>query len=240
MLKDRSFPRVAQLLPRRVLAEHFLQTSNDHLKLLMHDLTVGQDFGRLHQLPLEYGMPFNRLYEHLHAVALVTLAQPDLNLTLLGGLSEGTLTYVIKRAETPDNWGAGTWAPVMGHVEPTDDFGQNTLQQVVLRTVNREEKEEVRTGDQGGTYWIAGSFLDERTNFAVHVVIKEPYPDYMTSGKAVLDIADEKEHTDVGWIDIVDLSKLQPMTSGARFVYLTALKAIIDQNEKSMNSGRYS
>ena len=230
------------ILDKKDMGPGALQRTATFINGLISELEGNNDFSRLREVPVSYSQPYEAAQrKHPRQIAAVIgLFQPDIGTASHGFVDPGSSVILTKRSDD-NSWGAGTWSIPMGKIEQKDMEPGDTLGNVVLKAARREVEEELNRDRSEGFSLIVNSFIDEATGNLVHVVVEE-IGDRVQRNDKVSEVAlpDLREHSDVRWAKLRDIPSFDPMASGTKFVFLTALKFIQQQNTHSIASGRYT
>jgi len=182
----------------------------------------------------------------------IILIQPVMGSLVSGTLNPGT--KIVMTTQQEGRYAAGEKAFPMGKIDVakdladtsadenqteglTDDektgFVNNILGSPASRTIInaaiRERSEEIGKTPSQSEAMLAGSFIDKQTGLTIHVVVENVVAtteDNTVPFSVSLSEDQKREHAKVEIIDIANLQGAEPISDGAKFSILTALKAI--------------
>lgn len=212
-------------------AEKAWEESSTFMQGLIGELQKGADFSNLQAIDVDYTTPYStslKAYPKQFA-AVITLNQPTWAKVWAGYLDPESDVIMGKRSN--GRWGGGTWAVPMGKIELKDADKDANLGSAINNAAVRELDEETIRTSASERSLIASSFLDKETGNLIHVVFRETTENPINTTSLSVTLPDTREHEELGWMKLKDVPKLDNISNGVRYLFVSAVQYVQGLNQ---------
>ena len=141
---------------------------------------------------------------------------------------------LVMSTQQEGRYDAGKRALPMGKIELVKDIvfpgDEKDSKSIIINAANRERLEEITNTPAQMDTILAGSFVDKKTGFTLHVVIEDVVATSQNEPFSVsLSEAQKREDAKIQLVKIKDLNQVEPISNGVKLCLLIALEAIENQ-----------